>query len=259
MLTERLSLITRGGKKNRSSDRIGYVFRDLTLDMQLKSCLAIMGPNGCGKSTLLRSFLGLIALDEGRVDLVMRQGDLLGTVLQDYRSQLLPWASVKTNLLLPFGGNCPISTSVSAFIHSAEEFLVQLGYDFSLSQPTRHLSGGQQQAVVLARALASCPEILIWDEPTSAIDMSRRQILYHYLLNYQHEVSPTLIIVTHDFDEALILADRLLIFDEEMRVVRDEPVVREEGIASVQLGNQTTGRSARPNSLAAMQRVAHSS
>src|ERR1051326_2934394 len=81
------------------------VFTDLSLSLEEGTCLAVMGPNACGKSTLLSCLLGLTPLDSGRVALHMTARDLLGVVVQDYRSQLLPWASVRTNLLFPLGGS----------------------------------------------------------------------------------------------------------------------------------------------------------
>ena len=205
------------------------VFADLSLSIEEGTCLAVMGPNACGKSTLLASLLGLISLDCGRVGLNLSSRDLLGVVVQDYRSQILPLASIRTNLLLPLGGGRNSETNSDDVLASAAETFSLLGYEIDLDAPVRQLSGGGQQAVVLARALAFCPEFFIWDEPTSAIDLSRRRALYRMLEKRWHNTGVTVLFVTHDLDEALMLSDRIVVFDTGMRLLLDLPVERPLG------------------------------
>lgn len=205
------------------------VFADLSLSIKEGTCLAVMGPNACGKSTLLASLLGLVSLDCGRVGLNLSSRDLLGVVVQDYRSQLLPWATARTNLLLPLGGGRHSRRNSNDILASAVETFSLLGYQIDLDAPVRQLSGGGQQAVVLARALAFCPRFFIWDEPTSAIDLSRRRALYRILENRWHNTDATVLFVTHDLDEALMLSDRIVVFDTGMRLLLDLPVERPFG------------------------------
>lgn len=226
-IAQRIELVVDASKTYSGSS--APVFEDLSLSLKEGTCLAVMGPNACGKSTLLASLLGLISLDCGRVGLNLSSRDLLGVVVQDYRSQILPWATVRTNLLLPLGGGRYSGTRSEDILASAVETFSLLGYQIDLDGPVRQLSGGGQQAVVLARALAFCPQFFIWDEPTSAIDLSRRRALYRILENRWHNTGATVLFVTHDLDEALMLSDRIVVFDTGMRLLLDLPVERPFG------------------------------
>jgi NitT/TauT family transport system ATP-binding protein len=208
---------------------IAPVFAALSLSIEEGTCLAVMGPNACGKSTLLSSLLGLISLDRGHMGLNLSSRDLLGVVVQDYRSQILPLATVRTNLLLPLGGGRQSLTNSDHILASATETFSLLGYEIDLNAPVRQLSGGGQQAVVLARALSFCPQFFIWDEPTSAIDLSRRRALYRMLEKRWHNTGVTVLFVTHDLDEALMLSDRIVVFDTGMRLLLDLNVERPFG------------------------------
>lgn len=240
----------------------GAVFSDLTLSMEEGTCMAIMGPNACGKSTLLRCLLGLAPLDRGELGLALGEQDFLGVVMQDYRSQLLLSSSVRTNLLLPLGGGRMPSQSptprnhdhgrsvlgrmmqqlrrrlsagwheagpADSILRSAMQTFAQLGYEIDLDTRLRKLSGGAQQAVALARALAFSPRFFIWDEPTSAIDLSRRRSLYQLLERRWRNTGATVLFVTHDLDEALMLSDRVLVFDTGMKLLLDLPFERPFG------------------------------
>jgi len=189
--------------------------------MEPNTRVAILGPNGCGKTSLLKVLLGLQTLDSGQVGISLRRRDLFGAVLQNYRSQLLPWASVKSNLLLPIGSMYSSNTSSEQVLNYAERFLEELGYHIPFSATVRNLSGGQQQALILARALAFKPDIYIWDEPTSAIDFSRRGKLYKLLNDLWRDSRATVIMTTHNLDEAIALSDRVLVFDSGMRILLD--------------------------------------
>jgi len=149
--------------------------------------------------------------------------------MQDYRSLILPLATVRTNLLLPLGGGRYSVTHSDDILASATETFSLLGYEIDLDAPLGKFSGGQQQAVVLARALAFCPQFFIWDEPTSAIDLSRRRALYRMLEKRWHHTGVTVLFVTHDLDEALMLSDRIVVFDTGMRLLLDLPVERPFG------------------------------
>jgi ABC-type nitrate/sulfonate/bicarbonate transport system ATPase subunit len=200
------------------------VFKDLSLSMQTGTCLVLIGPNACGKSSLLRAILGLVSLNEGSPGLQLTDRDFLGAVLQNYRSQLLPSASVADNLTLPLGGKYDYGINKSELYEVATGFLHALGYDIPLTKNAQHLSGGQQQAVVLARASAFRPRFFCWDEPTSAIDFPKRGILYDLLQREWKELRSSVLMVTHDVDEALVLGDRVVVFDAQMHVLLDQEV-----------------------------------
>ena len=147
-----IELLTGGSKSYPACASL--VFSDLSLSMEEGTCLALMGPNACGKSTLLSCLLGLTPLDQGRVALRMTARDLLGVVVQDYRSLLLPWASVRTNLLLPLGGERDPGVSPETVVASASDCFSLLGYQIDLdAQCGSFLAAGSR----LSFSLGHCP------------------------------------------------------------------------------------------------------
>jgi len=212
---------------------------DLTLQFDEGSCVAIMGANGCGKSTALRIILGLEQPDSGCVgvrwsgyassddDFSVPLQARFGTVIQQQHSRmLLPNVSVCDNVLLPIGGAFDEGLSPKGVLDQFTAYLAELGYDISLRALGRTLSGGQQQAVVLARALVYAQRLLIWDEPTSWLDMHKRRGFYRLLAQRRAELSLSVILVTHEIEEALLLADRVLVFDSPMKLLADVHVQR---------------------------------
>jgi NitT/TauT family transport system ATP-binding protein len=243
--TQTIALLTKASKSYPVPGSTLPVFLDLSLRMEKGTCLALMGPNACGKSTLLRVLLGIERLDKGEANLQMTNRELLGAVLQDYRTQLLPWASVKTNLLLPLGGNREPDKTPEEVLASAEQCFQLLGYRIALSTPIQQLSGGQQQAVVLARALAFTPRFYLWDEPTSAIDLSRRRALYRMLDTRWRDENASVLFVTHDLDEALMLADRVIVFNTGMEILLDLNIDRPQGVEGWEFSDSTAAQALR--------------
>lgn len=221
-----MQLVTRATKAYRTRSRTQTVFKGLTLRMSAGTRLVMMGPNACGKSTLLRVLIGLADVDSGSVDLKLSARDHRGVVLQDYRSQLLLHTTVERNLVLPLAGSKAFAGERRAVLSQAEELLELLGYRICLGSRALELSGGQQQAVVLARALAFAGDVLLWDEPMSALDYSKRVALYRHICDSGENKGRSMVITTHDLDESLILADRLLIFDSNMRVLFESEIDR---------------------------------
>lgn len=224
-----VALLRGVSKAYRAGPRQVTLFEDFSLSLAPGTRLAVMGPNACGKSTLTRLLLGIESPDRGEVGAFMGERDLLGAVLQDYRGQLLPWASVRTNLELPLGGGRAAGLEAAELVRDAEALLAAFGYDIPLDQAVQRLSGGQQQAVVLARALAFRPSFFVWDEPTSAIDIVKRVALRRRVSARWRELGAGAVIVTHDLDEVLALADRVVVFDVGMRLLCDLPVQGGEG------------------------------
>jgi ABC-type nitrate/sulfonate/bicarbonate transport system ATPase subunit len=216
-----------GSKYYRVGNKFVPVFENLNLEIKLGNRLAIMGPNGCGKSTLINILVGIEKLDNGKVDLKLGKLDLAGVVLQNYRRQLLPWATVESNMLLPFESKNQVDDQLR-ILSKSEKFLRDMNYHISFSSKINHLSGGEQQAVVLARALAYSRNIFLWDEPFSAIDYGKRQDLYLYLLEYWRAQNSTVLLVTHNLDDALVLANQLIVFDERMSVNLRETISSDE-------------------------------
>lgn len=182
----------------------------LTLSAEPGEFLSIVGPSGCGKTTLLRLIAGLetpsagvVTLDGGPVDAV-QQAQSVGMAFQD--PSLLPWLTVRGNLALPFRlTRRPVDAARIDMLLSAFEL-----EDFAAARP-RHLSGGMKQRVALARALILRPRLILLDEPFGALDALTRADLNDELLRMRRRFPVTTIMATHSIEEALYLADRVLV------------------------------------------------
>jgi sulfonate transport system ATP-binding protein len=170
--------------------------------------VAVVGGSGCGKSTLLRLAAGLDRASRGRIRLdgetIEAPHAEVGLVFQEPR--LLPWLSVAQNI--GFGlSDRPREERE----HIVREVLERVGLSDYASRWPRELSGGQAQRVAIARALAPKPKVLLLDEPFSALDAFTRASLQEHLLDLWEAFRPTLVLVTHDVEEAAFLADRVLV------------------------------------------------
>ncbi|ABD05018.1 ABC transporter related [Rhodopseudomonas palustris HaA2] len=182
------------------------------IDLEIKPCeaVALVGRSGCGKSTLLHIIAGLVApsMGEIRIDGARVEGASPRWVVMFQQPHLYPWMSVAQNvgLGLKFAGRprAEIAARVGELLH-----LVEL--DGYAERNAQDLSGGQQQRVALARSLATCPEVLLLDEPFSALDAVTRRALQRDVRRIAEEMKITLVIVTHDIPEAVTMADRAVI------------------------------------------------
>ena len=177
-------------------------------EVRIGEVVAIIGGSGCGKSTLLRAIAGLDRATSGTVTLdgtvVLAPHAKIGIVFQEPR--LLPWLSVAGNI--GFG----LSDQPSAVRREAvARALSRVGLADKANAWPRELSGGQAQRVAIARALVPQPEVLLLDEPFSALDAFTRRDLQDHLLDLWADTRPTLVLVTHDVDEAVVLADRIFV------------------------------------------------
>jgi NitT/TauT family transport system ATP-binding protein len=186
--------------------------------------VALIGPNGSGKSTLLRVIAGLLAPDRGEVTLDRRAIDgpdpRIGLVFQEPR--LLPWRTTESNIAYPLelAGVPPEDrrTKVGALLST-------VGLEEAAKQVPSQLSGGMRQRAALARTLALEPRVLLLDEPFSALDELTRERLNVELLAIAARTPTTIILVTHSVQEAIFLADRVVVLSERPgRVVADLPV-----------------------------------
>lgn len=185
------------------------VLADVNFDVRAGEVVAILGPSGCGKSTLLRAAGGLDAPSAGTVTIDGAAVDGINArcAVAFQEPRLLPWQTLQANVAL----GLPIGTSAKTGRARVEELLDLVGLTaFSKHRP-REVSGGMAQRASLARALARDPGVLLLDEPFGALDALTRLQMQDLLLTI-HRASPTtVLLVTHDVDEALQLADRIVV------------------------------------------------
>ncbi len=191
----------------------------VSIKVELGEIVAVVGGSGCGKSTLLRVASGLDPATQGTVTLngtrITAPHEKIGMIFQEPR--LLPWLSVANNV--GFG---------LAHLSAAErngrvaQALERVGLTEKADMWPRELSGGQAQRVAIARALVPQPEVLLLDEPFSALDAFTRVDLQDHLLDLWADLKPTLILVTHDVEEAIVMADRVLVMRPRPGRIFDE-------------------------------------
>ena len=198
------------------------VLKDLSLEVAEGEFLSLLGPSGCGKSTLMKTIAGIIPAQKGNIFLDGRDITNLpvhkrGTVVVFQDMRLFPHKTVAENVAFPLKMQ---GVPKQERLKTAEALLekVQMG-GFGNRRPGE-LSGGQQQRIALARALAAQPKLLLLDEPFSALDENLREDMRHLVLHLQKEFSMTVILVTHDREEALSMSDRVaLLFDGKLSQV----------------------------------------
>ncbi|MCC8938216.1 ABC transporter ATP-binding protein [Bradyrhizobium sp. Arg68] len=185
-----------------------HALERFSAEIQLGEIIAIIGGSGCGKSTLLRAIAGLDRATSGAVILdnavITSPHAKIGIIFQEPR--LLPWLTVADNIGF---GLADLPAEVRRERIAAA--LARVGLADKADAWPRELSGGQAQRVAIARALVPQPEVLLLDEPFSALDAFTRRDLQDHLLDLWADTRPTLILVTHDVDEAVVLADRVLV------------------------------------------------
>ena len=180
------------------------------LEVQPGEFLCILGPSGCGKSTLLNSVAGFVQPSSGTVAVdgapVTGPGPERGMVFQQY--SLMPWKTVRDNVAF---GQLLAGQSKSEAQSIAYTFLNMVGLTRFAKHYPAELSGGMQQRVGIARALANYPSVLLMDEPFGALDAQTRLMMQENLLRIWEDFGTTVMFVTHDVDEAVFLADRVVI------------------------------------------------
>ena len=184
------------------------VLEDINFSMQSGEFVTFVGSSGCGKSTLLRLIAGLDHPSGGRIQVdgspVEGPGPDRGMVFQKY--SLYPWLNAADNVA--FGMRLQGMTSADVRNRTAY-FLEVVGLQDAVTKLPRELSGGMQQRVAIARALATNPSVLLLDEPFGALDLQNRETMQEFLLQLWQRTGLTLLLITHDVEEALVLAQRV--------------------------------------------------
>ena len=187
-----------------------YAPRDISTTINPGEFVCLLGPSGCGKSSLLNGIAGFVDPSKGQFYLdnkkIMGPSPEMGMVFQQY--SLYPWKTVKENIAFGPSINNKGDESPEKI---AMNFLEMIGLSQYANHYPNELSGGMQQRVGIARALANYPDVLLMDEPFGALDSQTRIIMQENLLKLWREFKITVVFVTHDIDEAVFLADRILL------------------------------------------------
>jgi NitT/TauT family transport system ATP-binding protein len=185
---------------------------DISFAVEQGEFVCIVGPSGCGKTTLLRCLSGLMAPTAGLVQLnghpVRQPPPEMALVFQEYNRSLFPWMTVRKNVELPLKKKL---RSKEERRQAADDVLAAVGLSGSADKYPWQLSGGMQQRVAIARAISYRPEILLMDEPFASVDAQTRTELEDLILKVRSTFGVTVLFVTHDIDEAVYLADRIII------------------------------------------------
>jgi len=211
------------------------VLHDIDLEIYQHEFLCLLGPSGCGKTTLLRILDGLIQPDEGSVTI---DGEVIhgpprqaAMVFQQFG--LFPWKTVTQNVAFPMVLAGVPKAQIEEKAQAAIELVGLKGFADSFPD---NLSGGMRQRVGIARALAVGPEVLLMDEPFASVDAYTRELLQGELLSIWERFRQTVVFVTHSIDEAITLADRIVVMKArpgEVYHVFDVPIDRPRTVASV--------------------------
>jgi NitT/TauT family transport system ATP-binding protein len=198
------------------------VLEGLNIRIDPGEIVSIVGPSGVGKTTLLRCLAGLMPPTSGRVLFGDREITSpiteLSIVFQDYGRSLMPWMRAGQNVAFPLEGRgVPKASRMAA----ADRYLTAVGLPGVAGKYPWQMSGGQQQRVAIARALAYESEILLMDEPFASVDAQTRFDLEDLVLKLRNEFDVSMLIVTHDIDEAVYLADRIVVLAKNPASVID--------------------------------------
>jgi NitT/TauT family transport system ATP-binding protein len=220
------------GKNFSSKKGTTVALNDICFSTHRREFLCVVGPSGCGKSTLVRILAGLEEKTSGDVLLegkpVIEPGRDRGMVFQGYT--LFPWLTVKKNVMfgLDVNGVSKHDSEIQAL-----QWLQLVGLEKFADSYPHQLSGGMKQRVAIVRALANQPRILLMDEPFGALDAQTRCRMQAHLLEIWRKIDITIIFITHDLDEAIFLADRILVLSAhpgEVQELIEVPVPRPRSV-----------------------------
>lgn len=183
------------------------ILEDVSFDIPTNCFTTIFGPNGCGKSTLVNIIAGLDSDFKGSIEGLDETKGRIGFVFQDYKRSLLPWLSVKDNILFPLQVR---GLSRAEQETRLQELLSKVPIRLDLNQRVYSLSGGQAQSACILRALIIQPKLLILDEPFAALDYEVTLALREFISDIAKAIQLTVLFISHDLEEALILGDQVV-------------------------------------------------
>ncbi len=208
-------------KTYKNNKKPHVVLQNVSFNVKEGEFVTLLGPSGCGKTTLLTIMAGFQNSDSGEILLnetaVSKPGPDRGFVFQNYA--LFPWMTVKENILYPMKQQ---KVPKEEREKRLEHLLSMSQLDGKENLYPNQLSGGMKQRTAVIRALASKPEVLLMDEPLGAVDFQMRQILQEELENIWLKDKTTVIMVTHDVDEAVYLSDRVIVFSAQGGKIIDD-------------------------------------
>jgi len=210
------------GKTYGVGPKATHAVGNITFEVAAEEFACVVGPSGCGKTTLLKCIAGLLAPTRGEIVLhgkkVTAPPEEMALVFQEYGRSLMPWTSVRNNVLLPLRHKKLAREERARLVEHAVE---SVGLTRFLDHYPWELSGGMQQRVAIARALAYQPSILLMDEPFASVDAQTRGDLEDLVLRVREEYSITILFVTHDIDESVYLADRVVVLTHSPTQVKE--------------------------------------
>ncbi|MCW8165242.1 ABC transporter ATP-binding protein [Verminephrobacter aporrectodeae] len=189
------------------------LYENFDLNIPKHKIVSVFGPNGCGKSTLINMIAGLVAIDSGEIlfDGKSLKDTKIGYVFQNYREALFPWLRTIDNIAYPLQIEGRSKAQVD---RRMAELVESFGVQFDLNRFPYELSGGQQQTASIMRALAPRPEVLFLDEPFSALDFEMTLFIREKLQQVFMQTGTTMVLVSHDLEEAVYLADEVLLLSK---------------------------------------------
>ena len=210
------------GKTYGEGENATHAIGSISFGIEEKEFVCVVGPSGCGKTTLLKCMSGLLEPSTGSVAIKGRTVDgpppEMALVFQEYSRSLLPWMSVRGNVTLPLRHKKLGKGETARLVEEAVE---AVGLAAFIDRYPWELSGGMQQRVAIARALAYQPEILLMDEPFASVDAQTRGDLEDLVLRVREQFGVTVLFVTHDIDESVYMADRIVVLTPSPTEVRE--------------------------------------
>jgi len=213
MSSIKISGLTKSYSEN-SSSRL-TVLNNIDLSILDGQFITFFGPNGCGKTTLLKTIAGIEPFDSGSItiDNLNPKQAKSGMIFQNFKESLMPWLTCEENILFPFHLK-KRKNHLNEGKARLKEILFKLDINLPLNHYPYQMSGGQNQLTAIIRTLIYQPDVILMDEPFSALDYQTRSFCQNILMNLWMEFRPTILFVSHDLEEAIILADYLVLLSK---------------------------------------------